>query len=96
MKPRMSASPGLFKMLREYAEREGLPIDVIPTPGGAVEVERAKRSDECGEDRLLAGGWIGCACAHGIAAKLGIEPLSMGKLLNHLDIKVKQCELGLF
>ena len=96
MKPILSASPELLEPLREHITREGLSIEVLATPGGDVEVVPGKRGQACSEDRLLVGGWISCACAHKVAAKLDIEPLSMGKLLNLLDVKVKQCELGLF
>lgn len=96
LKARLSAPSEMTKSLRAFIAREKLPIEIVSTPNADVEVVQSKRPGECRENRLLAGGWISCTCAHGVAAKLRIEPKSMGKLLNHLSIKIRQCELGLF
>lgn len=96
MKARLSAPPEMTKSLRTFVAREKLPIEVVSTGDADVEVVSGTRGDVCAQDRLLAGGWISCTCAHDVAAKLSIEPKSMGKLLDHLSIKIRQCELGLF
>jgi hypothetical protein len=45
---------------------------------------------------LCAGGWISCALAWGMAKKLGLEGASFGRLLDVLDIRVRECQLGCF
>ena len=96
LKTRLSAPPKMTKSLRAFIAREKLPIEVVSTPNADVEVVSGTRDDACAQNRLLAGGWISCTCAHDVAAKLCMEPKSMGKFLNHLSIKIRQCELGLF
>ena len=96
LKTRLSAPPVMFESLRAFIAHEKLPIEVVSTPDADVEVVSGTRDDACAQNRLLAGGWISCTRAHGVAAKLKIEPESMGKLLNKLSIKIRQCELGLF
>ena len=45
---------------------------------------------------IYAGGSIACATAFELAAKLGISQTKMGKLLDHLDVRVRHCQLGCF
>ena len=41
-------------------------------------------------------GKITCAQAHQIASKLGVSPVEVGKTLDLLEIRISQCQLGLF
>jgi hypothetical protein len=41
-------------------------------------------------------GKIACAAAMRLAEELVISRQDMGKLLNELEIKIKQCQLGCF
>ena len=79
-----------------FAADEGIPIEVVSTGECNVCVVRSGERTESDASTLCAGGWIGCACARATAIGLKITPKQMGRLLNRLDIKVRQCELGLF
>ena len=41
-------------------------------------------------------GKIACAAAFRLAGELSLSTQEMGKLLNELEIKIKQCQLGCF
>lgn len=41
-------------------------------------------------------GKITCKEAFEIAESMGVKPLTVGKLLNELNIKIRQCQLGCF
>ncbi|MEN8143132.1 MAG: hypothetical protein ABFQ82_05995 [Thermodesulfobacteriota bacterium] len=41
-------------------------------------------------------GGIQCAAALGIAKKLGVTPKEVGEVANHLNIKIRKCQLGCF
>lgn len=41
-------------------------------------------------------GRISCVAAHGLAEKLGVEILMIGKAADELKIKINNCQLGCF
>lgn len=41
-------------------------------------------------------GKINCAQAHSLATQLNIQPATIGRVCNKLEIKIGGCELGLF
>ena len=45
---------------------------------------------------LYAGGRLSCVVGRAMAKRLGIDPTNMGKLADHLDIKIHGCVLGCF
>lgn len=45
---------------------------------------------------LVAGGKIDCRRAFALAAKLGIDLKTFGELLNHINVKILNCQLGCF
>ncbi len=46
--------------------------------------------------KAAPGGRITCAEAHAVAARLGVEPVLVGKAADALKIKIKNCQLGCF
>jgi hypothetical protein len=79
---------------------------------GAIDVEVVTDSydssndvivEDSGEERrqsdmrvIYKGGWISCNAAWGLADKMEVTFAQMGAMLNHLDVKIKQCQLGCF
>jgi len=51
---------------------------------------------ECNEGMLYSGGFMTCPEAFKAAARIGMDRTTFGKLLNLLDIKLKQCQFGCF
>lgn len=47
-------------------------------------------------ETLYAGGWISCERARALAKRLDIKPGDVGRLLDRLDVKIRQCVLGCF
>jgi hypothetical protein len=46
--------------------------------------------------KFLAQGKISCAHAHRIASNLAVSPADVGKTIDLLEIRISQCQLGLF
>ena len=96
----MTAVLGLPKAITESAAAfigaESIPIDLGPPDTCTVRVVTSGEGMECDLTILHAGGRITCATARATARRLGISTIQMGKLLNFFNIKVRQCELGLF
>ena len=80
----------------EFLATESIPLNVATSGQSAVRVEASATRQQCETDVLYTGGWIACSQALTIADALDIGAGNMGKLLNRLDIRVRQCQLGCF
>ena len=96
----MSATIGVTEALTEkvvgFVWTESIPVKVVPGGSGAVEVVESKGRLQSDRSTLQVGGWITCGDARAMASSLGIPLQTMGKLTNLVDVKVRNCELGLF
>ena len=87
----------MLAALGEFVAGEGIHVAVVPTGDDCtVRVVTADEQGRCGLRTLYVGGFIACETARGMAVKLGIRTRQMGKLLNFLNIKVRNCSLGCF
>jgi hypothetical protein len=86
----------LVEQLRAFVRSEGIPLDIVREGEAVLRVVRCEGRVESDVLTLQSGGWIACPTARAIARKLGIAPKKIGKLLDVLDIKVRDCELGCF
>ena len=82
--------------ISSFVMSEGIPVAVVSDADATVSVVVAGDWTESDETTLCANGWISCAAARAMAVRLKITPREIGRLLDHLHIKVQQCELGLF
>jgi hypothetical protein len=82
--------------IREFLAAESIPLDVVTSGPSAVRIEALTTRQQCTTDVLYTGGWIACGQALKMADALDIGAGNMGKLLNRLDIRVRQCQLGCF
>jgi len=80
----------------EFLKSESIPLDAVDGDDCAVRVVKTEERLESNLETLYCGGWIACETARAMAESLRISIPEMGKLLNHLDVKVRQCGLGLF
>jgi hypothetical protein len=74
-------------------------ISLAVTSGDAWDVVIAPAEGErheCDGSTLYQGGWIRCATARTAAENLSLKYHEFGKVLNFLDIKIRECELGCF
>jgi molybdopterin-guanine dinucleotide biosynthesis protein A len=87
----------LLKPLRSFIEKASIPLELdTDEAGSAVRVtggDENQKSDGC---TLRVGGWIACETARAMAENLQISTHDMGKLLNHLKVKIRECGLGCF
>ena len=83
--------------LGEFVHAHGILVNVVSMDDDCtVRVVTADERRRCGLRRLYPGGFIACETARGMAVKLGIRTRQMGKLLDFLNIRVRNCGLGCF
>ena len=95
---RVYAPPELRERLAGFAAVNGVSVEVVAGDpcNLRVVVSTGPERLESRVDTLEANGWIKCATAWTLAEKHGIPLLSLGALLNELDIKIRHCSLGCF
>ena len=94
-KTTISAPEELRETLASFLSNEGIALEVVAADGDA-RIESASERTMCESSILYPGGWIRCPEALALAARLNIVSGDVGKLLDRLDIKVRECNLGCF
>ena len=94
------APEDMIQTLADFIEGEGLRIRLVSEGESTVSIARPDpQTDQRVESdvaTLQIGGWIKCPVARSAAKKLNMSTRKMGKLLDLLDIKVRECGLGCF
>ena len=90
---RLNVDPLLRGKLKVYLEEAGLDILLDEVDGLTV---KPGNKENCTADTLYQQGRITCKLALELASEYQISPVYLGKLLNHLQIKIKSCSLGCF
>ena len=96
MQATLGVPEALAGSLGAFVKAESIPLKVITGDEATVQVVESEAGQESSVSALQAGGWIACLTAHQMAERLGVETRQVGKLANHLEIKIKVCELGCF
>ena len=96
MKVRLRAPEEMLESIRRLVESEEIPIQVVSQGECALRVIRSEGRAESDLNTLQSGGWIKCEVARAVAGKLNTSTQKTGKLLDVLDIKVRECGLGCF
>lgn len=96
MKTSVHVQTAAVAQLRRFVEAEGIGIEPVTDPTCDVTIAPGDKGRCSDLTTIYAGGSIACATAFELAAKLGISQAKMGKLLDHLDVKVRHCQLGCF
>ncbi len=84
------------KTVAGFAGKEGLPIAITGEDNCTIKIADSEESRESVENTLYAGGWIRCSVARRLSVTLGTTEKKTGALLNLLNIKIRDCELGCF
>jgi len=92
----IGVSEAMADRLREFATRHDADLEIVAGDAGAVRVVESEGRQQSDMTTLHAGGWIRCADAQALAGKLELPKRTMARLLDHLDIKIRECELGCF
>ncbi|MCX8052625.1 MAG: hypothetical protein N3B12_02365 [Armatimonadetes bacterium] len=90
------APSDLIEKIARFAESTTIPVRIVHEGEADLQVVRSKGQLESIGSTLQAGGWIRCTVAREIASRLGIDKKQFGSLLDVLDIKIRDCELGCF
>ena len=82
--------------LQEFVDAEGLPWTLVDAAGGKLNLIEVDQPAECDLERLFPGGRIACSIALEMAEVYHVPAGSIGRLMNLLQIKVRDCRLGCF
>jgi len=96
MKSTLCVPEEIQQAVAAFVEAEEIAVQVVSAGECTVRVVQAEGRQESDLSMLYAGGWIACRTAMAAASKLDISLLKMGKLLDHLNVKIRQCSLGCF
>jgi len=86
----------LAEKVRAFVEAQKLDCEVVVDGDGTLRVMQSEGRQQSEPPTLQAGGWIACPDAFALASSMSVSSQTVGKLLNELDIKVRQCQLGCF
>jgi len=87
----------MLAALGEFIQAQGISVNLTSSGDDCtVQIVAANERRRCGLHKLYPGGFIACETARAMAVKLGIRTRQMGKLLDFLNIKVRNCGLGCF
>ena len=100
MKTILIVPESMAESVAAFVESESIPLGVSSADDTSAEqtihvVPTEERLQSDGST-LYSGGWITCTAARAMGAELGFGLMKIGKLLNFLDVKIRQCELGCF
>jgi hypothetical protein len=90
------ADSALFESLSEFVDSQGIQIELSRKGGSEIKILVSDDRKESNLKTFYAGGWIACSTALATAKKLQLSTIQIAALLNHLNIKVKNCSLGCF
>ncbi len=96
MPARLTVPETMVDSLSVYVAGEGLPLTVATHGDGDVQILKSDQRGASTARVLQAGGWIECSTALQMAETLGVSSHDFGKLLDHLEIKIRACQLGCF
>ncbi len=75
---------------------ENIKLTVAESVEGTVRITSGESKRECSESELYSKGWIKCPVARATADRLHIKYKDIGKIVDHLDIKIRECAMGCF
>ncbi len=83
--------------LEKFFGDAGITVEWATSADGAgVVIDWPEDKEICETGVLHAGGRVTCPYAFAAASKMKIERRVMGELMNHLDIRINECQLGCF
>ena len=93
---RIYTDSALLGSLSKFVDTEGIQIELTQEDNSDVRILLNDDRKESDLETLYPGGWIACPAALAMAKKLQLKTIQIGAILDHLNIKVKQCSLGCF
>ncbi|MCK4752588.1 MAG: hypothetical protein KAS75_04015 [Planctomycetes bacterium] len=96
MKKRIYVEASIKEQLLKFLNVEGIKIEVTANEHRDVTILQCEDRKESDLNTIYSGGWVACETARALAKKLAIPVRQIGKLLDHLDVKIRRCGLGCF
>jgi len=93
---KLSIPKSLSGKVLQFIQQSGIPLDIVTENAGITVKICTDIRLESDLATMYSGGWIKCENARLMAKKLDITKPNMGKLLDELNIQVKECGLGCF
>lgn len=93
---KISVPDSMVDSLAAFVAEKGVNVEVIAGGMGDVVVAAGEDRRQSDLDTIYAGGWIACATALDLAEKMEIPREKVGEMLDHLDVKIRDCSLGCF
>ena len=93
---KINVEASVAEKVRSFAAAEGIVLEVVSDASCAVSVAPRDERRQCDLKTIYCSGWIACETARALAGEIGISIGEMGKLLDHLDVKIRNCTLGCF
>ncbi len=76
--------------------KENITLEAVSDGSSDISIEPGEERRESSISVLYPGGWIKCEVARAMAKKLSVGYGDIGKILNFLNIKIRDCALGCF
>lgn len=93
----LGVSPARRAELEDFLREEGLDWQIVAEGTGTLNIRDATEgADAANRAELRAGGRIDCSTALAMAEELRADSRSIGRLLNLLGIRIRNCQLGCF
>lgn len=81
---------------KAFLAKENIALEPVTGAATEVSVVMSEERRECTSTALYHGGWIKCETARELKENLAVDYKSVGKILDYLKIKVRECDLGCF
>jgi len=97
MTTRLSVPQAMVDELTAFMADESIDLKPVGDESGEVKLlPTGPDRKESDLQTLYVGGWVSCETARAVAKKLTIGHGDMGKILDHVHVKVRSCALGCF
>lgn len=93
---RIYVESSVAETLKRFLAGEEIPLELAGQDEGMVNVLSCQERKAGDLTTLYAGGSITCPIARAMADQLDLSYGQMGRLLNHLNVKIQSCSLGCF
>ena len=96
MKSKICVPDSIASSLQKFLEIERIDLEIVSEQQCDIKIIQCNDRRESNLDTIFSGGWVTCEMARSLAKKMEISLGQMGKMLDHLDVKVRRCSLGCF
>jgi len=96
MAKKVQVPDSLSAKVADFVKQESIDWEIVADDDCDIAVESCSERKQSNRDVIYSGGWISCEMARALAPNLDLTLDQMGKLLDVLSVKIRQCSLGCF